>query len=210
MTGPKRSEFERERDFERITELYLKRKTQEEIAGIIGVDQSQISRDIATIKRRWKDSGLVNTDEAQKEKLSELALLKREHYIAWENSYGEHTKTRTEQSTVSGKKKKGKDDDDKSGVLKAVIEKETLLGNPAYLNGILNAIQEECKILGLYAPTKIAPTNPEGNEPYDAGFDETERAAKLIALLNAAGTRRDRQTAESGQEAVETIAGAAE
>lgn len=163
MAAPKRSKFERERDLERTAELYLKQKTQDEIADIIGVARSQIAYDIEVIKRRWRESSNIKVDQAQKEKLDELALLKREHYIAWANSYGEHTKTRTEQSTHSGGKK-DKDGNEKSGALKAVIEKETLLGNPAYLNGILSAIQEECRILGLYAPSKVASTTPDGKE----------------------------------------------
>jgi hypothetical protein len=44
--------------------------------------------------------------------------------------------------------------------------------------------QDRCKLLGLYAPLKVAPTNPEGTLPY-APLSDSERAAAL-ALLHAA------------------------
>ena len=65
----------------------------------------------------------------------------------------------TEQSSATGESdKKGK----QRGSAKAVIEKETMLGNPAYLAGVMSCIERRCKILGLDAPTKIAPTAPDG------------------------------------------------
>ncbi len=157
MARPKRTAFERERDLHRTTELYLKGKTQQEIASVMGVDQSQISHDIATIKKRWRENSAIDMDEAKQQELASIENLKREYWQAWERSLDERTRTRTEQSKGKG---------DKTGTAKATVEKETLLGNPAYLAGIQWCISERAKILGLYAPTKIAPTSPDGKEPY--------------------------------------------
>jgi hypothetical protein len=46
----------------------------------------------------------------------------------------------------------------------------------------LRVLQDAAKLEGLYPPTKIAPTNPEGDKPYD-GTTLTE-AERLAALEN--------------------------
>ncbi len=156
MTGPKRTEIQRENDYRRITDLYLQGKTQAEIAETVGLDQSQVSRDLSTIQARWRSDTAINLDEAKQKELAKIDLLEREYWTAWQRTLEEKTKTRTEQSKTG----------DKSGAAKATIEKETLLGNPAYLAGIQWCISERCRILGLYAPTKLAPTTPDGKESY--------------------------------------------
>lgn len=179
MAAPKRTEFERERDLEKITGLYLKGKTQVEIAGLLGIAQSQVSYDIATIKRRWRESSVINMDEAKQKELAEVALLQKEYYDAWQRTLDERTKTRTEQSSVTGEPdKKGK----QKGSAKAVIEKETMLGNPAYLAGVMSCIERRCKMLGLDAPTKVAPTTPDGLKPYIAS-DEMAKARESALLI---------------------------
>src|SRR5579871_1040158 len=50
----------------------------------------------------------------------------------------------------------------------------------------LAILQDAAKLEGLYPPTKIAPTTPDGKEPYAALTDE-ERAAALQALYARVG-----------------------
>ena len=157
MAKPKRTAFEKERDLHRTTQLYVKGRTQQEIADEFGVTQQQVAYDIAEIKRRWREESFIDMDEAKQQELATIENLKREYWQAWERSLDERTKTRTEQSKGAG---------DKTGTAKATVEKETLLGNPAYLAGVQWCISERSKILGLYAPNKLAPTTPDGKEPY--------------------------------------------
>lgn len=68
--------------------------------------------------------------------------------------------------------------------------------------GIILKCDERISALqGLEAPKKIAPTDPTGEHEY-VGLTEDERAERLTEILQAAGTRRDRQavTAESDME----------
>jgi hypothetical protein len=47
----------------------------------------------------------------------------------------------------------------------------------------LSVLQDEAKLEGLYPPTKVAPTNPEGTDAYDAGgFTPAEVTAILGEL----------------------------
>lgn len=152
MAAPKRTPFQRERDLERTTSLYLKGKTQQEIADELNVSREQIKYDLKVIQERWRNDTTINLDEAKQRELSRIDELERTYWQAWERSLDERTKTRTEK--YSGEDGKGK----------ASIEKETLLGLPAYLTGIQWCISERCKILGLYAPIKNATTDKDGND----------------------------------------------
>jgi len=103
-------------------------------------------------------------DAAKREELASIENLKREYWQAWERSLDEKTKTRTEQSTAPDRVDKKGNPIKAKGSAKATVEKEMMLGNPAYLAGIQWCISERAKILGLYAPNKIAPTTPDGKD----------------------------------------------
>ena len=148
MAAPKRTAFERERDLERITSLYLTGKTQQAIADEIGVSREQIKYDLLTIKRRWRESTLIDINEAKHRELDRLDELERTYWDAWIKSCGERTKTRQEKTGI--------------GIGKASVEKENLLGNPAYLAGVQSCIEQRCKIIGLYAPTRQEHTGRDG------------------------------------------------
>lgn len=151
MAAPKRSDFERENDYRRITDMYLQGKTQADIASILGLARQQIGYDLAVIQRRWREDTAINMDEAKQKELARVDVLERTYWDAWQRTLDEKTKTRTEQSSVTGEvDKKGK----QKGSAKAVIEKETMLGNPAYLAGVMSCIERRCKMLGLDAPVK--------------------------------------------------------
>jgi hypothetical protein len=49
----------------------------------------------------------------------------------------------------------------------------------------LAVLTDEAKLIGLYAPVKVAPTNPDGDEQY--GLSDEERAAALAAIHAAVG-----------------------
>lgn len=176
MSGPKRTEIQRENDYRRIADLYLQGKTQVEIADIVGLDQSQVSRDLATVQARWRNDTAINLDEAKQVELSRIDTLERTYWDAWERSLEEKVKTRTEQTSNGGKGK----DAEASKTAKASVEKETLLGNPAYLAGVMNCIERRCKLLGLDAPTKVAPTTPDGKESIPIAIVQPGIVQKLL------------------------------
>jgi hypothetical protein len=54
------------------------------------------------------------------------------------------------------------------------------------IRAALAVLSDEAKLLGLYAPVKVAPTNPHGDAPYAPLTDE-ERAAALHRIYAALG-----------------------
>ena len=52
----------------------------------------------------------------------------------------------------------------------------------------LQANRELCQLLGLYAPTKIAPTTPDGDEPYRP-LDVTKLTTEELEVLYRARQR---------------------
>jgi hypothetical protein len=47
----------------------------------------------------------------------------------------------------------------------------------------IRAIEMICKVNGLFAPTKVAPTNPEGTEPWNGAVTDTDRVKALEVFL---------------------------
>jgi acyl-CoA-binding protein len=139
VSAPKRTEFEREAQLVEIKDAYLRGDTQMGIAARLGLSQSQISRDLAKIQRRWRESSLVDINEAKQRELERIDVLEREYWQAWENSKGEQ-----QRSTAS-----------KTGELsRAQIVKYESAGDPRFLAGVQWCVEQRCKILGLLAAVK--------------------------------------------------------
>ena len=139
VSAPKRTEFEREAQLVEIKDAYLRGDTQMVIAERLGLSQGQISRDLAKIQRRWRESSLVDINEAKQRELERIDVLEREYWQAWENSKGEQ-----QRSTAS-----------KQGELsRAQIVKYESAGDPRFLAGVQWCVEQRCKILGLYAPLR--------------------------------------------------------
>ena len=64
------------------------------------------------------------------------------------------------------------------------------------LGEIRQAIQLEAKLLGTLAPTKVAPTDPSGEEEYGSGLTDEERLKRVLALLELEAEARDRSAAD--------------
>lgn len=150
----KRSEFQKAYDRQRIADMYLRGMHQDEIGEVVGLSQGQISGDLAFIQKQWLENTTMNLDEFKAKELARIDHLERHYWAAWETSKTERTKSRQE---TDGSKKDGK-----LTVKKASTEKEQRDGNPAFLDGVMKCIDRRCKLLGLDAPTKIAPTTPDG------------------------------------------------
>jgi predicted transcriptional regulator len=141
MAASKRTDFQREENYVQITALYLRGKYQSEIAKLLGLSQGMISQDLKVIQRRWRESTIMNLDEAKAKELARLDELEREFWAAWEASKGERTQARQEKNNAGA-------------TVKASMIKEQRDGNPAFLTGVLSCIDRRCKLLGLDAPTK--------------------------------------------------------
>jgi hypothetical protein len=149
-----------------VAELFLRGiKRQSELAQRLGVDRSTVSRDLKVLNARWKEAALRDLDAAKGQELERLDRLEREYWQAWANSQGPHEITTTEQTTGGDGEK-----------VKAAIRKEEQYGDARYLEGVQRCIEQRCKLLGLNAPQKIAPTAPDGQEPYRLTIEDFTQA----------------------------------
>jgi hypothetical protein len=153
------------KDRAQIADLYLQGKLQVEIGALLGLSRQQIGYDLKAIRQEWLQSSLMDFNARKAEELAKLDRLEREYYAAWEASKQERQTSITEQVTGAGGDK-----------LKAGIRKEEQTGDPRYLAGVQWCIEQRCKILGLNAPQKIAPTTPDGQEPYRLTVEDFTQA----------------------------------
>lgn len=64
-------------------------------------------------------------------------------------------------------------------------------GDPQAVTAALRVMDRRAKLLGLDAPTKIAPTDPSGDNPYLAASDEELRALAVKVAAGAAEAHGD-------------------
>lgn len=159
--------------------MYLQGWLQVDIAEELGVHQSTISRDLAVIREEWLESTLVDFDKARSTELARIDALEREHWRAWFESTKDK-EVQIQESQTGGKH---------VHLSKEVQKVEGQAGDPRFLQGIQTCIDRRCKLLGLDAPVKVAPTDPSGQREY-VGLPDDERINRIVELLDAARTRR--------------------
>ena len=81
-------------------------------------------------------------------------------------------------------------------------------GDLPSIDRCLKIVDLRCKLLGLYKPTKIAPTNIEGDKPYEPAPSRDEQmsnieesVARIEELLERARARRDKAAREEAEKA---------
>ena len=151
MAAP-RSKIQRERDRQEITRLYLRGVSQMDIAAKLGVNQSTVSRDLKAIQKQWRESALINMDEAKQRELARIDELERTYWDAWLVSCEDAEIERIKQAG-------GASGDKRAEIIK---EKRGQSGNPAFLAGVERCIQLRVKIIGLEAPKKQEITGKDG------------------------------------------------
>jgi predicted transcriptional regulator len=168
-TKGKRRESQKSRDSVKISELYREGIYQAVIANQLGLSQATVSREIKLLRDKWEQEGIDNINQAKVRELEKLDTLELVYWNAWMRSQKDSV------VTTKGKQSTGDVDFNR-------IEKNRD-GNKAFLDGVMDCIKQRCAILGVEAPTKIAPTNPTGDQPYDN--DKANQS--LSALADAIG-----------------------
>jgi len=158
------------KDRAEIAGLYLQGWTQAEIGARLGLSRQQIGYDLEAVRREWLQSTLMDFHAKKAEELARIDRLEREYWAAWEASRKERQTTTTEQTT-----------DAEGERLKAGIRKVEQTGDPRYLAGVQWCIEQRCKALGLNAPQKVAPTTPDGREPYRLTVEDFTQARNRTA-----------------------------
>jgi len=123
-----------------VARLYLRGRSQQQIADEIGVVRKTVWSDIQEIRKEWQEERLSDAEALINRELAKLDHLEAEAFDAWERS-----KQDAERETVT-------DDPEKGRITKHVTIGQT--GDPQYLALILRCCERRCKLLGLDAPEK--------------------------------------------------------
>jgi hypothetical protein len=163
MAAHKRTKMQREADLVIMTSMWIRGKTQKEIAEKFGLTQGQISHDLKEVHVRVAALNSEVMAKKRAQRLTELAEIKREAWESWEKSKADKEVQIKEQiASKSGQKNQQGDDSDvqdgaatDSERIKALLRTEGQCGEAIFLAEIRKAIQEENKIDGMYAAEKV-------------------------------------------------------
>lgn len=143
MAAPKRTQVQIEQDRAHIARLYLQGWTQAAIGAHLDMTQQMVSYDLLRVQEAWRESALVDINEAKARELARIDELERTYWIEWEASREDWTATMTKAVDVSGTTRK-----------EATKRTEQRLGDPRYLSGVQWCIERRCAIMGIDAPKK--------------------------------------------------------
>jgi len=115
-----------------------------EIADIVEVSISQVSRDMKKISEQWQKSAMEDIQKIKSEDLQELLLVQS---TAWR----EYERSREEKVKKSMKKKTG---GIRSGT-EQMQTKEQMVGDPKWMDVVLKCIAKREEILGYGAARKL-------------------------------------------------------
>lgn len=200
---PRRSRPERERDLLQVADWYCKGITQAVIGQRLGLTQQQISYDIKKLIARWQAASKALLDELKAAEIGKINHLER---VAWEcfEDSREPKLIEIERITDAARRAQGKGGRGKPSAVKLIptfLETRTERGpgDPQWLRLVQWCIDTRCKILGIYAPTKVAPVMPDGDEPYEP-ISDTARGAALMAALGQISADSDHSPEPEGDQ----------
>lgn len=192
MASTKRTPAERESDLLKIASLYFEGKTQAEIAGQLNITQQQVSYDLKTLQTRWSESAIVKIDEAKGRELAKVDKLELEYWSAYRKSQKEFRSVSAKRNRIDVPKNEDGEKVSKTGKITELnVKREMRVGDPRYLAGVSWCIERRCKILGLDAPAKVAPTDPTGQKEYTDATNSSalaELRSRLDSLFDKSGT----------------------
>jgi hypothetical protein len=135
-----------------VADRYVQGWTQTAIAQEMGVSQATICADLHAVQRHWRESAIRDFDAARELELQKLDRIEREAWDAWERSKQPAQSARV-RSNGSGSER----------TEKTVRQR---IGDPRFLDQIHKCIASRRALLGLDAPTRIAPVMPDGQTPF--------------------------------------------
>lgn len=149
------NKYARARDRLRMARLLYAGKKPSEIAAILNMSTADTKAILTEIDLEWREESKELVKAARNIVLEELLDLLAEYREAWEKSKEARKTSSTKLSDGSTGKKR-----------EISNRTEERLGNPAYLQGVERVLKQLSELMGLNAPVKVAPTNPDGTEQY--------------------------------------------
>jgi ATP/maltotriose-dependent transcriptional regulator MalT len=165
---------------QQVARLYLQGQSQVEIAQELRTAQSTISKDLDKIHAAWRESAIRDFDAQRDLELARLNQIEREAWAAWERS-----QRPAQQAVVEG---------ETSGSQRSRRTVRNQYGDPRFLELAWRCNEQRRKMLGLDAPTQIAPAAAE-IAPLTAEQRRTHVAAILIEQFGQ-GAMAERLTSQ--------------
>lgn len=186
MAATKRSKDQALRDRYVVAELYLKGRNLRQITDELNersdveyqLSMSSIARDLNLVRDHWLTSMVRDFDQAKAVELAKLDNLEREAWFAWEWSKTER-KTRTIKATGPRHGLQNVEKTEKT---------EESIGDPRYMQVILQCIEKRIKILGLEVGGSLVQRGAHASSDVE---DDTQIPAmvQIPASTSAGGTR---------------------
>lgn len=156
----KRTDEERERDRVIVARLYVRGKSQHEIASVLNamypqrpISISAVRLDLEAVRKAWLQSTIIDFNDAKSKELARLDEAEREAWEAWERSKERHVRIEYETS-----------DDQVPFSVKSIANVrrqkrhkiiEATVGDIKYLELVERMIKMRCDILGLFQAQKL-------------------------------------------------------
>ncbi len=148
-----------------VADMYLKGRTQVEIAGQLAVSQMTVSRDLAIVEAEWREASKIEFERSRLRELQKLELVEREAWDAWQRSQNPASFAMiTDGKTGQHSRKSLKHQ----------------YGDPRFLDQVNKCITQRCILLGLQPAAPL-----EGNSDDSISLEERrERFLRLVSKLN--------------------------
>ncbi|HYH64872.1 MAG TPA: hypothetical protein VD866_09285, partial [Urbifossiella sp.] len=134
----------------KVAALYLRGKSQVEIAKAVRASQPTVSRDLAALRAEWRSAAARDLGERVAEELARVDRLEAEAWEAWDRSRKAAEVTTTEKAGTRGGK--GATPAVRSKASTRIIHRD---GEPRFLHVVEWCISRRCELLGLDAPAKL-------------------------------------------------------
>jgi hypothetical protein len=184
LPGKKRNRAIRADHRQKIAELRLKGTYIADIVRITCLSKSTVHRELRSLAAEWRAAAVESIDAHRHLELARLEIIERQAWLEWERSKIDYVKEVTERVKATNS------DGEEFETEPKLVKRETggRLGDPRFLQTILNAQDARRKLLGLDQPTKVAPTDPTGEKPYDPSkMTDAEIEARLAELARKLG-----------------------
>lgn len=168
------SSLDKAKRMEEVSRLLLTGITTRAVAEKIGLSQSAVMRIKKHLQAAWIAASTEAVDQIKARELAKLDLWEAEVIAEWEKSKKDYTKKTVEDKPAGSRGGGGKS---------AKIETGGQCGDPRYIQALISIQDRRAKILGVDAPSKIAPTKPDGS-PLD--LTKEHRDAVFAAAVAAA------------------------
>lgn len=167
-----------------VADMYLRGLSQPEIAQKVGVNQSQVSRDLKKLREEWLDRSIQAIDRRKAEELAKIDKLEMEYWDAWERSKKDSETTTIER--YGSPPTSGAFGSVVPSKIKEVKKKEGRDGTAMFLAGVQWCIEQRCAIIGVYAPKSGAMGTIDLSKLSDRQLERLAAGENLYDVLASA------------------------